>query len=86
MKYSIEWTDRAFDQMDRIVRKNPTRTEELGEALREITSRLGAQAETTGESRGGATRVIIVEPLTMYYTVIEQTLVRIQRVRARFTA
>ena len=85
--FAVVWTGATFDQMEQIVRNNPARTTELADALRELTTRLQANASTTGESRGGSLRILFAGPLTVYFRPDESTsAATIIRVRARFTA
>jgi len=85
--FTVRWTGPAFDQMGQIIRNNPAREEELAEALREISARLGSLADTAGESRGTTLRVMFAGPLTVYFRPDPDTsTVDVIRVRARFTA
>jgi plasmid stabilization system protein ParE len=73
--------------MSRIIRENPARKDELTSALQELAVRLRLNANSTGESRGGFYRVVLVEPLTVFYRLDEESdAVEVIRVRARFRA
>jgi plasmid stabilization system protein ParE len=85
--YLVAWSDQAFEQMSRIIRENPARKDELTSALQELAVRLRLNANSTGESRGGFYRVVLVEPLTVFYRLDEESdAVEVIRVRARFRA
>lgn len=85
--YLVAWSDQAFEQMSRIIRENPARKDELTSALQELATRLRLDANTTGESRDRYYRVLLVEPLTVYYRLDEESdAVEVIRVRARFRA
>ena len=85
--YLVAWSDQAFEQMSRIIRENPARKDELTSALQELATRLRLDANTTGESRDRYYRVLLVEPLTVFYRLDEESdAVEVIRVRARFRA
>ena len=85
--YLVAWSDQAFEQMARIIRENPARRDELISALQEIATRLRLDANTTGESRGRYFRVVLADPLTVFYRLDEESdAVEVIRVRARFRA
>ena len=86
--YLVAWSDQAFEQMARIIRENPAaRRDELISALQEIATRLRLDANTTGESRGRYFRVVLVDPLTVFYRLDEESdAVEVIRVRTRFRA
>jgi plasmid stabilization system protein ParE len=85
--YLVAWSDQAFEQMSRIIRENPARKDELTSALQELAVRLRLNANSTGESRGGFYRVVLVDPLTVFYRLDEESdAVEVIRVRARFRA
>ena len=82
--FLVVWSERAFDNMNEIVRDNPSRKRELAAALRQITHQLTTDPQRVGESRTGDLRVMFASELSVFYRVdTEDSAVRIANVRLR---
>jgi hypothetical protein len=57
----------AFDQMDEIIRNNPSRVAEFATALQQMTAALRGSADATGESRDSLYRVAFFGELTFHF-------------------
>lgn len=71
--YGISWTSLAFDEMNRLLLLYPLRRQQFAAALREIDRILHLDPLGNGESRDGPTRVLVVAPLTVYYSIDFET-------------
>lgn len=74
----------AFEQMDEIIRTNPTRATEFATALQQMTAALTTTAETSGESREPPYRVVFFGELTFHFRPApDEGRVYVVRVRLR---
>lgn len=82
--YLVKWWERAFDDMNGIIRDNPARKREFVLALRQITHQLSTDPEDVGESRVGEMRVMFAGEMSVFYRVdADDKTVEIARVRLR---
>lgn len=82
--FLIVWTNEGFDEMNAIVRENPSRKHELALALRRIGHQLTTNPLGVGESRGGDARVLFAGELSVFYRAdTDDNTVQIGNVRLR---
>jgi hypothetical protein len=67
--FSVEWRDRAFDQMQQVLDKYPASRVWIGAFLHLVKFILQVTPETPGESRETNARFWCIEPLAISYRV-----------------
>jgi len=65
----IPWSARAFAQTGRLILLHPERRPKFASAHREIDLQLHTDPLGVGEARGQGFRVLVVPPLTVWYTL-----------------
>ena len=84
--YLLVWWERAFDDMNDIIRDHPGRKREFAVALRRISHQLATDPLGVGESRQAEMRVMFAGEVSVFYRVdtdertVEITNVRLRRV------
>ena len=68
--FTILWKPLAVDRLAEIWLRNPALRDRLTELVEQIDSTLGRNPLEQGESRSGATRVLIVDFLVLFFDVI----------------
>ena len=71
MKYTVAWKPSAEKELARLWLAAPDRTA-VSAAANRIDALLGSNPGAQGESRSGATRILFMSPLAVFYEVSEQ--------------
>jgi hypothetical protein len=80
----VIWHDRALDQLADIwVRATPDERDQIEAAVNRINAALRNRPDDQGESRGGNYRVIIREPLSVWFRVDPSSTAHVVQVRMR---
>ena len=80
--FSLEWSERAFDQMQSIISHYPGAQEWIRAVLRLMTHLLERTPEELGESRDRGNRFWCVDPLALSFHVdVAQRTVKIHSIK-----
>ena len=70
MKYTVVWRPTALQRLADLY-NNAADRQSVTSAANHIDKLLGRDPLAQGESRGGPTRILLIEPLGVYYDVSE---------------